>query len=611
MKKTISNIRTMAALLMAGAAFAACSNSDDIINEQPVNPVKQGYTLTVSASKDGSTTRALDLDGSAVVASWETTDEIVVTKADGTEVGTLSPTSISGLEATFTGTVDGEFAANDVLTLSYHPIASIEGFASQNGTLNGSAASAENFDMAVATVTISEITGNKIIVSESSAYFANQTAVVVLTPHASYQDPGGTAGISSLVVSVMMDIPEVGTVTEEIGPITISGDLPYYFSLPSQSLLADFLAAKYSLTASEISTLLASATITFTGQQYGVYYLTCDKTGYKFAAGKYYKLDENNFVMTEVLKRSAAGKDVYVENQDGSWSNTVTFAVNRGIGWRVDGDYVFWGDKQLYVEISMPEPSEGWVKASDNIWPFGATYSLRDPEPAAKAAAEATAEDLGKVIGADGNIYDDVAAATAAGTTARAIIAYVGDGDTSDDTYNHGLAIAMSDANGGSKCAWYTRTQAMSCVSGNGAIATAIGYKDGIGNTNTLTTDGHTHAAATAAASNNGTAAPTGTSGWFLPSIGQWNLIVQGLASKKAGSAVTTNISGDENSTYTSSNLNSVITAAGGTGFESDDYHSSTLSSPASYFWVMQFGEGGVRDWGLGTTNYVRSVLAF
>ena len=385
MKKTISNFRTLAALLMAGAAFAACSNSDDIINEQPVNPVKQGYTLTVSASKDGSTTRALGLDGSAVVASWETTDEIVVTKADGTEVGTLSPTSISGLEATFTGTVDGEFAANEVLTLSYHPIASIEGFASQDGTLNGSATSAENFDMAVATVTISEISGKNIIVSESSANFANQTAVVVLTPHKSYQDPGGTAGISSLVVSVMMDIPEVGTVTEEIGPITISGELPYYFSLPSQSLLADFLAARYSLTASEISTLLASATITFTGQQYGVYYLTCDKTGYKFAAGKYYKLDENNFVMTEVIKRSAAGIgiDVYVENQDLSWSNAVTFAVNRGIGWRVDGDYVFWGDKQLYVvdDFDPMNPFEGWVRASDDVKHREATYSLRDPEP--------------------------------------------------------------------------------------------------------------------------------------------------------------------------------------------------------------------------------------
>ncbi|MBR6276676.1 MAG: hypothetical protein IKR31_07085 [Prevotella sp.] len=387
MKKTISNIRTLAALLMAGAAFAACSSDDDIVNEQPANTDKQGYTLTISASKDGSATRALGLDGSAVVASWETTDEIVVTK-NGTQIGTLSPTNIVGLEATFTGTISGDADINvsDELTLSYHPIASIEGFASQDGTLNGLATSAENFDMAIATVTISEISGKNIIVSEPSANFVNQTAVVVLSPHASYQSPGGTTNISSLTVSVTMDIPEVGTVTEKIGPFTGLGGQPYYFSLPSQSLLAEVLAAKYSLSASAVSTLLASATITFTGQQEGVYYLTCSKTGYKFAAGKYYKLNENNFVMTEVIKKSAADKDVYYENEDGSWSHTVTFAVNREIGWKVVGDNVFCGDKQLYVvDNSGPEPSEGWVKASDDFipMPFAATYSLREPEPVA------------------------------------------------------------------------------------------------------------------------------------------------------------------------------------------------------------------------------------
>ena len=387
MKKTISNIRTLAALLMAGAAFAACSNSDDIISELPANTVKQGYTLTVSASKDGSTTRALSLDGTAVVASWETTDEIVVTK-NGTQVGTLSPTNINGINATFSGTVDGDFAASDVLTLSYHPIAGIEGFASQDGTLNGLATSAENFDMAIATVAISEINGKNIIVSES-ADFVNQTAVVVLSPHVSYQGPGGTANISSLIVSVMMDIPERGTVTEKIGPITGLGGQPYYFSLPSQALLAEALAAKYSLSASAVSTLLASATVTFTGQQESVWYLTCSKTGYKFAAGKYYKLGENNFVMTEVNKYAAADKDVYVEGQNTRWSNTVTFAVNREIGWKVVGDNVFCGDKQLYFNSgnSMMFVS-GFVKATDDFIPsWGGTYSLEDPEPVAPTLA--------------------------------------------------------------------------------------------------------------------------------------------------------------------------------------------------------------------------------
>ena len=388
MKKTISNIRTLAALLMAGAAFAACSNNDDFINEQPVNTGKQVYTLTVSASKDGNTTRALDVDGSAIVASWETSDVIVVTK-NGTEVGTLSPTTITGLTATFSGTVDGEFEASDALTLTYHPVASLSAFASQNGTLKDENVGAENFDMAVATVTISEVNDNTntITISESSATFASQTAVVVLSPYNTSWSQYHS--LTSMTVSVTVDIPFVGAVTEKFGPFTLSGDYPYYFSLPSKAYLADLLAAKTSVPASMFTSPLNSATITFTGHQtgdaYDREYLTCSKTGYKFAAGKYYKLDNSNFSMTMLYKRAAADKDVYVESADNSWSHTVTFAVNSEIGWKVVGDNVFCGDKQLYVEVGPgplgPDPWEGWVKASDDFIPFAATYTLEDPAP--------------------------------------------------------------------------------------------------------------------------------------------------------------------------------------------------------------------------------------
>lgn len=59
----------------------------------------------------------------------------------------------------------------------------------------------------------------------------------------------------------------------------------------------------------------------------------------------------------------------------------------------------------------------------------------------------ATSADLGKVIGTDGKIYHDAAAAKSAGTTATAMIAYVGS-DTGVATYNHGLAIALSSDDG-------------------------------------------------------------------------------------------------------------------------------------------------------------------
>ena len=411
----------------------------------------------------------------------------------------------------------------------------------------------------------------------------------------------------------MNNVPVAGTVTEHLGPFTLSGNQPYYFALPSQASLAKKLAAKYSLAENAVSALLASATITFTGHQtgddYDREYLTCSKTGYKFAAGKYYKLDNSNFSMTMLYKRAVADKDVYVESQDVSWSHTVTFAVNKEIGWKVVGDYVFCGDKQLYVvDNSGPEPSEGWVKASDDHIPFGATYTLEDPAPATGHALSASV--VGEIVCSDGLAY---AAADKdnlpTGVTAVAIVAYLGDGDTSDNTYNNGLAIAMSNANGGSGCDWGDWGATYHCVSESNDIATAIGYKDGISSTNTLTTDGHTHNAATAAASNNGTAAPTGTSGWFLPSIGQWNLIVQGLASKKAGSAVTTDITKwDDNDTYKASNLNSVITDAGGTGFNGD-YHSSTQYD-SEECWHMCISSGSAWNYAFYAGDYVRSVLA-
>ena len=70
-----------------------------------------------------------------------------------------------------------------------------------------------------------------------------------------------------------------------------------------------------------------------------------------------------------------------------------------------------------------------------------AGYKFRKVEVKKKAAgkplANATTEDLGKVVGADGNIYANKDAAEAANTTAAAMICYVNEG--------HGLALALSD----------------------------------------------------------------------------------------------------------------------------------------------------------------------
>lgn len=245
--------------------------------------------------------------------------------------------------------------------------------------------------------------------------------------------------------------------------------------------------------------------------------------------------------------------------------------------------------------------------AANKIYNISKTIAAADP------LASVTSADLGKVIGANGQLYATASAATEAGTTASAIIAYVGTAgsvDASSSTYK-GLAIALTDANSGSTCQWYANSG--TCLSQQtNDIATAITYKNGIASTNTLTSDGHTHAAATAA-KNFSAARPTGASAWFLPSMGQWNLIVQGLATKIAGSAVTTNLTIDTtNNNYKASNLNSVITAAGGTGLQSYWYWSST-EFDTSRAWSMLFAYGRANSYNKSSTSniYVRAVFAF
>jgi hypothetical protein len=228
--------------------------------------------------------------------------------------------------------------------------------------------------------------------------------------------------------------------------------------------------------------------------------------------------------------------------------------------------------------------------------------------------SEVTSDYIGSVMTTDGNLYATVADATAASKTPAAIIAYVGEAgsvDSNSDTYKC-LAIALSDtSNGDNNTYIWTNTDDYKdyCLS----ISIEPSDKNGISCTSTLTGGDHSshgHEAAAAAASNNGIAAPTGSSGWFLPSMGQWNLIVQGLATKKAGSAVTTDLrKNGENDTYKKSNLNSVITAAGGTAF--NNYYWSSTEDQWYSAWTMDFNNGCYTDVGKSLYQWVRAAIAF
>ena len=142
----------------------------------------------------------------------------------------------------------------------------------------------------------------------------------------------------------------------------------------------------------------------------------------------------------------------------------------------------------------------------------------------ARPLAEAVAADLGKIAGADGNIYDTKADAEAANTTAVAMIAYVGS-STDHATYKHGLAIALSDDSSGS--IWST---AKSTCEGKTAVTNAA---------------------------------------WQLPSQNQWKAMFKAFG-------------GNEGS-Y--SGLNTAIGTAGGTALQEDAYYWASSEYDADNAW--------------------------
>ena len=299
MKKYFSNIRTLAALLMAGAAFAACSSDNDITAEQPANPAgEKVYTLTVKASKGGASTRSLDFDGDNLVASWDESERIYVIKLSYpySSLGYLQPTNISadGNSATLTGDITiSDLNVGDNLALSYN-YQDISLFKNQTGTLKG-AYGAEGYDMATAEVTVASIDGNNITAT-TAANFETQTAMIKLTLK------NGTTSINATSLNLTATMNVGGTpVTEDLITFTpeadiysVNGNGILYFALPSAATFAGSLATKYSaepynltISQSDVETLLASATITFTASD-GVNTYVVDKTGYPFTAGKYY-----------------------------------------------------------------------------------------------------------------------------------------------------------------------------------------------------------------------------------------------------------------------------------------------------------------------------------
>lgn len=255
---------------------------------------------------------------------------------------------------------------------------------------------------------------------------------------------------------------------------------------------------------------------------------------------------------------------------------------------------------------------------------YDINVSMTARYPLAVTDASVSSEDIGSVIGADGNIYLNAAAATAATTTAQAVIAYVGSVPNYFDKF---LAIAMTDVNG-----THTWSDAHTKV-GSFAASHAITIGSTPYNSNAI---GATCYDIVASDVNTSSATRTASvvKGWRLPSVTDWRYIFDGLGRQNAGLTLTAK-HGDGTPIYSSnatptdplgvvdfmyyykdgdavdaSSLRAAINAAcGNTALQSGSYWSS--SEDSSNAWLYLFGYG--RFWGLSKSSslYVRAVFAY
>ena len=295
MKKMMTNIRTLTALLIASATFAACSSDDNAIDQQPAG--QQVYTMTVNAQKggDAATTRALTLSGKTLNATWATTENIYVKKGETWATGSLQPQA-GGATATLKGTLSGiEINASDVLTLQFPRSGALD-YTGQVGTLADIAA---KYDYATATVTVASVsaTGN-INPTEATTTFQNQQAIVKFTL---VDKADGTTPLAATQLTV-----SDGTNTYTVTPASATSEI--YVAIPG----------------------ITNQTVTLTATTGSGTY-TYEKANVTFTNGKYYAVSVKMAAAPLTVEALTAGTvKVNIGDGSGTLSSGMKYSVNGG-----------------------------------------------------------------------------------------------------------------------------------------------------------------------------------------------------------------------------------------------------------------------------------------
>ena len=258
--------------------------------------------------------------------------------------------------------------------------------------------------------------------------------------------------------------------------------------------------------------------------------------------------------------------------------------------------------------------------ATDNYNEASATYEMY--VETALSEVNSTSY-VGYCISTSGFVFSSATNCTNAGQTPIAMIAYYGSGADSYSSSYKGIALALKDLNDINS---YT---ASICPNANGAcgmsratnLATALSLTNGIQSTANYLANKNGHNHTNGKVEGRWTVAynlvqwrknyphPSGTSDWFLPTLGQYNIMYKAMQ-KKAGKTQY-NYTQTANSGMMSNVWQSYLTNAGGTTFRNGCTITSTESGNGS-MWCNHNTSGcaGINESKLGTW-YCRFVFAF
>ena len=333
--KTTRFLNMMAASLV-GVAFMSCSSQDDVLT-----PAGQTYTMSVTAQKGGDGTRALNLDGNTLNATWTEGDVVKVYNSASTELGELTAQT-AGKSTILSGSLTKLPENDETLTLKYLS----PSYSAQDGTLTGADNSIDKVcDYATATVTAT-VSGTNV--TTGAATFQNQQTIVKFTL---VDKADGTTKLTPTAFT-MTD----GTSTVELTNIpagtytTNGGDGVLYVAFPASNVSAD---------------ITLTATV-------GTDTYTCTASSKSFTNGKYYG------VTAKMAKPEVAGS-YFTANSSGlkvAFSQGNLQATYNGSSWSWafaahQYDYIGQASGNTMVTATSPFISEnatvdlfGWVGAS-------------------------------------------------------------------------------------------------------------------------------------------------------------------------------------------------------------------------------------------------------